>query len=125
MAERVTVEVGGMSSGVYHFVRVTDYDVSETEVEDDARDAFEDAHGSPGNFGNFGTTGIATDEVPTYEAVWVEVGGYMRGGKPVRGAPSRRYRRVYYDRKVTPGTDTKRDTRGGRSRPKRRGAWRR
>ena len=118
MTERVTVEVGGFSSGKYHSTRLTKYDEDAAVVEGEALASFRREHGEPGLFGNFGTS-ISIDEAPTYKAVWVEVGGYMRGGKPVKGYMARRYRRVHYEPEVTHETDKKRDTRGG----KRRGRW--
>ena len=118
MTERVTVEVGGFSSGKYYSTRLVKYDEDEEAVEEEAEASFEAEHGKPAGFGEYGTS-IATDEVPTYEAVWVEIGGYMRGGKPVKGYLGRRYRRVVYEPEVTHETDKTKDTRGG----ERRGRW--
>ncbi len=131
MTERVTVEIGGMSSGVYHFARVTDYDVDEAIVENDARNAFEAVHGSPGGFGNFGITGSEvrsveprdTGQAGHFKRVkkYTPTRDYMRAGKLVRGAPQRRWVRVWvparpavaYERQVTVDTSKTRDTRGG------------
>lgn len=137
VTERVTVEIGGFSSGVYHFARVTDYDVDEAEVEQDARDAFEGVHGSPGGFGNFGVTGSEARSVEPRDTgqpghfkrvkKYTPTAGYMRAGKPVRASRQRRWVRVWvparpavaYERQVTVDTDKTRDTRGG----ERRGRW--
>ena len=118
VTERVTVEVGGFSSGKYYSTRLVKYDESEEAVEEEAKASFEAEHGKAAGFGEHGTS-VATDEVPTYEAVWVEVGGYMRGGKPVKGHMARRYKRVVYEPEVTHETDKTKDTRGG----ERRGRW--
>ena len=131
MTERVTVEVGGMSSGIYHYVRLTDYDVSEAEVEDDAREAFDTLQGSPAGFGNFGVTGSEvrsveprdTGQAGHFKRVkkYTPTRDYMRAGKLVRGAPQRRWVRVWvperpgvaYERQLKVGTSKTRDTRAG------------
>ncbi len=131
VTERVTVEVGGMSSGIYHYVRLTDYDVSEAEVEQAARDAFEGVYGSPGGFGNFSVTGSEVRSVAPARGAragyWQPVKkytptrSYMRAGKPVRAARQRRWVNVWvperpavaYERRVKVDTDKTRDTRAG------------
>ncbi len=120
-----------MSSGLYHFARVTDYDVDEAEVEQEARDAFQGVHGSPGNFGNYGVTGSEvrsvqprdTGQAGHFKRVkkYIDVAGYMRGGKPVKGHRRKAWVRVWvparpavaYVRQVTVDTSKTRDTRGG------------
>ena len=114
VTERVTVEYGGFSDGVYHYVRVTDYDVDPEMLEDEAVEAFKREHGSLGWFGNLGAG--------------VEVSGYTtKAGIKKRGHLRRAMVRVWepadpgvtYYKTLHVDTDTKRDTRGG----KRRNRW--
>ena len=130
MTERVTVEVGGFSSGLYHFARVTDYDVDEAEVKQAAHDAFEGVHGESSGFGEYATS-VETQEVKAKDTgqaghfkrvkKYIDVAGYMRGGKPVKSHRRKAWVRVWvperpavaYEREVKTGTDKKRDTRGG------------
>jgi len=137
VTERVTVEYGGFSDGVYHYVRVTDYDVDPEMLEDEAVEAFKREHGSLGWFGNLGA-GVESRTVPpargategrwVLEQRWVEVSGYTtKAGIKKRGHLRRAMVRVWepadpgvtYYKTLHVDTDTKRDTRGG----KRRNRW--
>ena len=122
MAERVTVEVGGFSGGVYHSSRLIKYDEDEAEVEAEARRLFKNEHGEPSEFGNFSPS-VSFEEVEDYQRVLVEIGGYTRTvrGKPqrVRGYMAHRWRRVEHRPELRHATDKKRDTRGGERRRRR------
>ena len=123
MVERVMVEAGGFSSGVYYGWRRIEYGESATVVEERTTDDFKAYHGSISNFGNFGVS-VSYQDVPRYERVLVEVEGYTRivRGKPqrVKGAPAHRWKRVDYYPEAKPIVDKDRDTRGGEARRRRR-----
>ena len=123
MPERVMVEAGGFSSGVYYGWRRIEYDESETVVEERTTDEFRAYHGSISNFGNFGVS-VSVRDMPNYERVLVEIGGYIRTvrGKPqrVRGYMAHRWRRVDYYPEAYPIGDNDHDTRGGEARRRRR-----
>ena len=123
MPERVMVEAGGFSSGVYYGWRRIEYDESATVVEERTTDEFRAYHGNLSNYGNFGVS-VSVRDMPRLERVLVEVGGYTRivRGKPqrVKGAPAHRWKRVKYYPEAYPIVDKDRDTRGGEARRRRR-----
>ncbi len=134
MTERVTVEVGGFSSGVYHYVRLTDYDVSEDDLEAQAFEQFQRQYGVAGLYGNVGSSIESRTVEParaptegrwTLEQRWVEVAGYTtKAGIKKRGHLRRAWVRVWepddpgvtYYRTLEVDRDKSRDTRGGERR---------
>lgn len=136
MTERVTVEVGGFSSGKYYSTRLVKYDEDEEVVTEEAKALFKAKHGEPSGFGEYGTS-IETQEMEAMDAgqaghykrvkKYIDVEGYMRGGKSVKGHRRKAWVRVWvpereavkYETELTHPIDKKRDTRGG----VRRGRW--
>ena len=137
MVERVMVEVGGFSSGVYHTTRLIKYDEAWDSVRAEAEAAFRGEHGEPSEFGQYGFSTSAQDVPPprsyrrgfwTKRKKYTPTRDYMRAGKPVRGAPQRRWVRGWvperigraeYEPELRHATDTERDTRGGERRRRR------
>ena len=71
MPERVMVEAGGFSSGVYYGWRRIEYDESETVVEERTTDEFRAYLGNLSNYGNFGGSASVRD-MPRLERVLVD-----------------------------------------------------
>ena len=122
MVRRVMAEAGGFLNGVYYGWRRIEYGESAATVEAETEADFKAAHGSIGDYGNFGVS-VSTQDMPDYERVLVEIGGYTRTGrgKPqrVRGYMAHRWRRAVYYREASPIVDKERDTRGGERRRRR------
>ena len=104
MPERVTVEVGGFSSGVYYWSRLIKYDEDEADVETEAWEFFEKHHGERGNYGN-AAANVEPRDVPRLERVLVEIGGYTtKAGIKKRGHMAHRWKRVVYKKELSHGS---------------------
>jgi len=138
VVERVMVEVGGFSSGVYHTTRLIKYDEAWDSVRAEAEAAFRGEHGEPSEFGQYGFSTSAQDVPPprsyrrgfwTKRKKYIDVEGYTTAaGIRKRGHRRRAWVRVWvperigraeYEPELRHATDTERDTRGGERRRRR------